>query len=152
MTGIFYVLLRQNGGGTDPEIRVSTESRPWRRKFSRRSDRDLNPGPFSLESGALTTELSPSPGIFCLGVKLWQFTSLCWHHSFSLSSSIYLQNHASTCPMSEPSVLCLPSSPMSNVHPMLQKIKASLTSHHSFVRFHFWGVRFLPEVLGKNKL
>ena len=45
----------------DTEIRVSTESRPWRRKFSRRSYRDLNPGPFSLESGALTTELSPSP-------------------------------------------------------------------------------------------
>ena len=47
-------------GWTDTEIRVSTESRPWRRKFSRRSYRDLNPGPFSLESGALTTELSPS--------------------------------------------------------------------------------------------
>ena len=46
-------------GGTDTEIRVSTESRPWRRKFSRRSCRDLNPGPFSHESGALTTELSP---------------------------------------------------------------------------------------------
>ena len=48
-------------GGTDTEIRVSTESRPWRRKFSRRSCRDLNPGPSSHESGALTTELSPSP-------------------------------------------------------------------------------------------
>ena len=45
----------------DTEIRVSTESRPWRRKFSRHSCRDLNPGPFSHESGALTTELSPSP-------------------------------------------------------------------------------------------
>ena len=45
----------------DTEIRVSTESRPWRRKFSRRSYRDLNPGLFSHESGALTTELSPSP-------------------------------------------------------------------------------------------
>ena len=41
--------------------RVSTESRPWRRKFSRCSYRDLNPGPFSHESGALTTELSQSP-------------------------------------------------------------------------------------------
>ena len=28
------------GGGTDTEIRVSTESRPWRRKFSRRSSRE----------------------------------------------------------------------------------------------------------------
>ena len=46
-------------GGTDTEIRVSTESRPWRRKFSRRSSRDSNPRPFNHESGALTTELSP---------------------------------------------------------------------------------------------
>ena len=45
-------------GGTDTEIRVSTESRPWRRKFSRRSSSDSNPRPFNHESGALTTELS----------------------------------------------------------------------------------------------
>ena len=45
----------------DTEIRVSTESRPWRRKFSRRSSRDSNPRPFNHESGALTTELSPPP-------------------------------------------------------------------------------------------
>ena len=60
------------GGGTDTEIRVSTESQPWRRKFSRRSYRDLNPGPFSHESGALTTELSPSPslvGLVCCVVE-----------------------------------------------------------------------------------
>ena len=44
-----------------PKIRVSTESRPWRRKFSRRSSRDSNPRPFHHESGALTTELSPPP-------------------------------------------------------------------------------------------
>ena len=44
-----------------PKIRVSTESRPWRRKFSRRSSRDSNPRPFNHESGALTTELSPPP-------------------------------------------------------------------------------------------
>ena len=49
-------------GGTDTEIRVSTESRPWRRKFSRRSSRDSNPRPLNLESGALTTELSSPPG------------------------------------------------------------------------------------------
>ena len=48
-------------GGTDTEIRVSTESRPWRRKFSRRSSRDSNARPFNHESGALTTELSPPP-------------------------------------------------------------------------------------------
>ena len=46
-------------GWNDTEIRVSTESRPWRRKFSRRSSRDSNPRPFNHESGALTTELSP---------------------------------------------------------------------------------------------
>ena len=50
-------------GGTDTEIRVSTESRPWRRKFSRRSSRDSNPRPFNHESGALTTELSPPPNV-----------------------------------------------------------------------------------------
>ena len=44
--------------GTVTEIRVSTESRPWRRKFSCRSCRDSNPRPFSHESGALNTELS----------------------------------------------------------------------------------------------
>ena len=45
----------------DTEIRVSTESRPWRRKLSRHSSRDSNPWPFNHESGALTTELSPPP-------------------------------------------------------------------------------------------
>ena len=39
------------------------KSRPWRRKFSRRSSRDSNPRPFNHESGALTTELSP-PRVF----------------------------------------------------------------------------------------
>ena len=43
--------------------KVSTESRPWRRKFSRRSSRDSNPRPFNHESGALTTELSPPPSV-----------------------------------------------------------------------------------------
>ena len=41
----------------DTEIRVSTGSWPWRRKFSRRFCRDSNPRPFDHESGALTTEL-----------------------------------------------------------------------------------------------
>ena len=54
-------------GGTDTEIRVSTESRPWRRKFSRRSSRDSNPRPFNHESGALTTELS----LYLCSVLLW---------------------------------------------------------------------------------
>ena len=39
---------------------VSTESRSRRIKFSRRSSRDSNPRPFNHESGALTTELSPT--------------------------------------------------------------------------------------------
>ena len=37
----------------------STESRPWRIQFSRRSCRDSNPRPFNHEPGAVTTELSP---------------------------------------------------------------------------------------------
>ena len=41
--------------------RVSTESWPWRRKFSHHSSRDLNPRTFDHESGALTTELSLLP-------------------------------------------------------------------------------------------
>ena len=49
------------GGGADADIRVSTESWPWRIKFSRSSCRDSNPRPFNHESGALTTELSRSP-------------------------------------------------------------------------------------------
>ena len=53
-------------GGMETEIRVSTENWPWRRKFSRHSCRDLNPQLFSHESGALTTELSPSPQLVCL--------------------------------------------------------------------------------------
>ena len=56
-------------GGTDTEIRVSTESRPWRRKFSRRSSRDSNPRPFNHESGALTTELSPPPNPHHWGLR-----------------------------------------------------------------------------------
>ena len=36
---------------------------PWRRKYSSRSCRDLNPRPFDHEPGALTIELSPSPYI-----------------------------------------------------------------------------------------
>ena len=49
----------------DTEIRVSTESRPWRRKFSRRSCSDSRVRPFSYESGALTTELSPPHAMEC---------------------------------------------------------------------------------------
>ena len=44
------------------KIRVSIESRPWRRKFSHCFCRDSNLRPFSHESGALTTELSPPWG------------------------------------------------------------------------------------------
>ena len=47
-------------------------SRPWRRKFSRRSSRDSNPRPFNHESGALTTELSPPPS----NLLSWCFTFL----------------------------------------------------------------------------
>ena len=39
----------------------SAQRRPWRMKFSHCSCRDLNPRPFSHESGTLTTELSSAP-------------------------------------------------------------------------------------------
>ena len=42
-----------HGDWTDTEIRVITESWPWRRKFSRRFCRDSNPRPFDHESIAL---------------------------------------------------------------------------------------------------
>ena len=45
-------------GGTDTEIRVSTDSSTQRRKFSCCSCWDSNPRPFDHESGGLTTELS----------------------------------------------------------------------------------------------
>ena len=58
-----------------PKIRVSTESRPLRRKFSRRSSRDSNPRPFNHESGALTTELSPPPEDKYRGISLLNTSS-----------------------------------------------------------------------------
>ena len=66
--------VRNNGGGTDTKIRVSTESWLWRRKLSRRSCRDSNPRPFNHESGALTTELSRSPvvQVWLLDVAGWR--------------------------------------------------------------------------------
>ena len=48
-------------GWNEYRNKFSTESRPGRRKFFRRSCRVSNPRPFDHESGALTTELSPSP-------------------------------------------------------------------------------------------
>ena len=54
----------------DTEIRVSTDSRPWRIKFSRRSCRDMNLRPFSHESGALTTELFPPQHVPVMAVYM----------------------------------------------------------------------------------
>ena len=60
------------------------KSRPWRRKFSRRSCRDSNPQPFAHKSGALTTELSPLPQVCCglqvmrqLGRRLQRLLQFC---------------------------------------------------------------------------
>ena len=65
MTGFFYVLLRYHGGGTDTEIRVSTESRPWRRKCSRRPLlRGFEPATFQSRvrrSNHWAIPLPPSP-------------------------------------------------------------------------------------------
>ena len=55
--------------GKNTKIRVSAESWPWRRTFSRRSCQDSNPRPFDHEAGALTTELSPGAPYICVG--LW---------------------------------------------------------------------------------
>ena len=54
-------------GGTDSEISRS-QHRKLRRKFSRVSSKDSNPGPFDLKSGALTTELPPLPVPWCENV------------------------------------------------------------------------------------
>ena len=59
--GSFMCYCGNTGGGTDTEIRVSTESWPWRIKFSCHSSRDSNPWPFDHEPGTLTTELLPTP-------------------------------------------------------------------------------------------
>ena len=67
--GSFTCYCGNTGGGTDTEIRVSTESWPWRRRFSRRSCRDSNPRPFNHDSGALTTELFPLPNTLATTVK-----------------------------------------------------------------------------------
>ena len=45
-------------GGMDTEIRVSTESWTQRRKFSHRSNWDLNPQPFDHKSSAQKHTLS----------------------------------------------------------------------------------------------
>ena len=47
------------GSGTDTEIKVSTESRPRRRKKIPAAPAGIRTRPFNHESGALTTELSP---------------------------------------------------------------------------------------------
>ena len=50
-------------GCRKPVLGVCTGSWPWRRKFSRRSCRDSNPGrPFNHESDSLAAELSPLAG------------------------------------------------------------------------------------------
>ena len=73
------------GGGTDTEIRVSTESWPWRRKFARRSCRDSIPRLFNHESGALTTELFPLP-------VLWRSAQILTDDACKARGSRVLQN------------------------------------------------------------
>ena len=58
---VHHITMHRITGGTDTEIRVSTESWPWPRIFLRHSYRDLNPQPFDHKSSALTAELSPLP-------------------------------------------------------------------------------------------
>ena len=72
---MFHVLLRRYGSGTDTEIRVSTDSWPWRTKIFRRFCWDSNPRPLDHESGALPLNY-PS----CLDVNspLLMLTAYCW--------------------------------------------------------------------------
>ena len=55
---------------------VTTESWPWRRKFSCHFCQDSNPLPFNHESGTLTTELSPLPKCAGSTELLWIWGSL----------------------------------------------------------------------------
>ena len=57
--GSFTCYCGNTGGGMDIKIRVSTESQPWRRKFSGHSCRHSNLWPFNHESSTLTTKPSP---------------------------------------------------------------------------------------------
>ena len=59
--GSFTCYCSNTGGGPDTKRRVSTESWPWRRKFSLRSCRVSNPLPFDHVSDSPTTELSLRP-------------------------------------------------------------------------------------------
>ena len=72
----------------DTEIRVSTESWFWRRKFSWRSCQDSNLGPFDHESDALTTELTTWP--YChAAVSLLSTTWPYCHVAVSLMSTTW---------------------------------------------------------------
>ena len=52
-----FMCYCSNVGGTDTEIRTSTENLPWTRKFSHCSSQNLNQRPFDHKCSALTTEL-----------------------------------------------------------------------------------------------
>ena len=56
-------------GGMDTELRVSTESLPWRIKFTCHFCRDSNLWPFDHESSTPATELSPLSAIWCKGFQ-----------------------------------------------------------------------------------
>ena len=98
------ITRRSYGGGTDTEIRVSTDSRPRRRKFSRRSSRDSNPRRFNYESGALTTELFPPlTALFALCWLEPRETADVWAHLLCTRSPYnhapanrFIQSHACT--------------------------------------------------------
>ena len=60
MTRSFTCYCGNTGSGTD-QIKVSTQSQLWRRKFSCHSCQDSNSKPFDHESGPLTNQLSWLP-------------------------------------------------------------------------------------------
>ena len=82
-----------NTGGTDAKIRVSTESWPWRSKFSCHSCQDSNPWPFDHESGTATTELSWLPRAIRVRQVLQSFGCLVSQPPISLPDQL-LTNYA----------------------------------------------------------
>ena len=58
-------------GGTDTDIRVSTESWPPRRKFSCRSSRESNSRPFDRESVESQVPVTTQPRWLCNSLRKW---------------------------------------------------------------------------------
>ena len=74
-------------GGTDTEVRVSTESGPQRRKISRRPCGDSNRRPFDHESGALALAARTAPRAPCKFQSHFLCSGLCFNLVFTQQPS-----------------------------------------------------------------